>query len=126
MNVLPLADNSYARFYKNETAVLVYQQTSYDGLFGTWLDAHPVNYDNTEGPASFWDNAVDSKAHVLLDYFTEGSGGYKAFSTIDSAGGVEGGVWTADSTALSPFGLRHGSVMSLTTSQLDALNAAYS
>jgi hypothetical protein len=119
LNILPLSNNGFARFYKNETAALVYQQTSYDGLFGTWVDTHPVISSNTEGPAAFWDNAVNARAHLLLDYFGSGAG-YKPYRTAY----VEGGVWAAENNT-TPVGLRHGSVMSLTSHQWVALDTAY-
>ena len=101
----------------------VYQQISTTGLHGTWTNAHAVNDINTEGPASFWDNAVDTEAHLLLDYFSTNSG-YKPLSTGSWQGGVEGGVWT-DETNTTPPGLRHGSVLSLTQTQWNALQVAY-
>lgn len=112
--------DSWARFLKNETTLQVYQETSDDGLFGTWtrIPGYVRNESPREGPASFADNVTPGLYHLLLDDYTE----YVPFQTddIEAAGG-----WQAVSASGFPSGLKHGSVTPLTQAEYDAVAAAY-
>lgn len=118
LNILKLGNNAFARFLKNETATYVFSEISESGLFGKWTrpgGPDSVLRANVEGPASYWDNEVSGKAHLLLDYF--GGNGYAPFVSTD----VESGNWTADSTSNFPSGLRHGSVLQVNSAQYSRL-----
>ncbi|KAF7535634.1 hypothetical protein G7054_g5243 [Neopestalotiopsis clavispora] len=119
-NLLQLDGKSYARFYKNQTAHQIYQQISTTGLLGEWTEGTAVMDDNTEGPYSFWDNVESNKAHLLLDYYSGGTG-YVDFES-DS---VEKGLWDRNADSSIPIGLRHGSVLAINQRDLTALQRAY-
>ncbi|KAF1993487.1 glycoside hydrolase family 43 protein [Amniculicola lignicola CBS 123094] len=108
LDILPLGNNSYARFLKDETAKTVFTEISTTGLFGTWTrpgGASAVIASGVEGPAVYWDNAVEGKARLLLDFY--GSDGYRPYESVD----VKGGKWTASDRSGWPKNLRHGSVL---------------
>ncbi|ETS84341.1 hypothetical protein PFICI_02366 [Pestalotiopsis fici W106-1] len=119
-NLLQLDGSSYARFYKNQSASQIYQQISANGLLGDWSEGTAVMDDNTEGPYAFWDNVESNKAHLLLDYYSGGTG-YVDFDS-DS---VEDGVWERNEDSSIPTGLRHGSVLAINQGDLTALQRAY-
>lgn len=122
LTFLALGANAYARFVKNESATNVFTEVSADGLFGTWTrpgGADAIIEQDVEGPAAFWDNEVEGRAYLLLDFF--GAGGYAPFVSGD----VEGGVWAAAEAGAFPEGLRHGSVVAVDQEGYDALGAAF-
>ncbi|KAF2142148.1 glycoside hydrolase family 43 protein [Aplosporella prunicola CBS 121167] len=123
LTFLPLGTNAYARFLKNETAKTVYQEVSADGLFGTWTrpgGPDAVIQTQVEGPAVYWDNEVEGKAHLLLDYY--GGDGYAPFESKD----VKGAAWAASQGADAfPPGLRHGAVLGVNQTIFDALRQTY-
>lgn len=118
LEFLPLGNEAYARFVKNETSKDVFTEISTDGLFGTWTRPQgpgSVIQAGVEGPAVYWDNEVEGKAHLLLDFY--GDDGYRPFESGD----VKGGVWTPSDRSAWPVGLRHGSVLPVTAAQVEAL-----
>lgn len=122
LEFLPLGNNAYARFLKDESAKTVYTEISKDGLFGTWsrpAGADAIIASGVEGPAPYWDNTVEGKAHLLLDFY--GADGYRPYETSD----VESGLWSASDRSAWPSNLRHGSVMGVTAAQVDALRARW-
>jgi sucrose-6-phosphate hydrolase SacC (GH32 family) len=122
LNILPLGGKTYARFLKDETAKTVFTEVSTTGLFGTWTrpaGSNAVIASGVEGPAAYWDNQVDGKAHLLLDFY--GSDGYRPYETTD----VKGGKWTASDRANFPKNLRHGSVLPVNATIASALSAKW-
>ncbi|KAL1625237.1 putative glycoside hydrolase family 43 protein [Diplodia seriata] len=122
LTFLPLGGEGYARFIKNESATNVFTEISSDGLFGTWTrpgGADAIIQQDVEGPAAYWDNAVDGKAYLLLDFF--GGDGYAPFVSED----VEAGSWTAADKSAWPADLRHGSVLAVDQAGYDALGSAF-
>lgn len=110
---------SYVRFLKNETVNQVYQETTSDGLFGTWTrtPGYVRNESPLEGPASFADNLDPDTYHLLLDDYTE----YVPFETSD----ILSPEWKAADRSGFPTGLKHGSVTPLTQAEYDAVAAKY-
>lgn len=122
LTFLPLGNNAYARFIKNETATNVFTEISTDGLFGTWTrpgGASAIIQQNVEGPAAYWDNQVDGKAYLLLDFF--GGDGYAPYVSED----VQAGTWTAADSSAWPKDLRHGSVLAVDQARYDALGSSF-
>jgi len=122
IDLLSLGNNAYARFLKDETAKTVFTEISTTGLFGTWTrpgGASAIIASSVEGPAVYWDNQVDGKAHLLLDFY--GSDGYHPYESTD----VRGGKWTASSRTNFPSNLRHGSVLPVTSAQMSAVSAKW-
>lgn len=122
IDILPLGNNAYARFLKDETAKTVFTEISTTGLFGTWTrpgGSSAVIESSVEGPASYWDNQVTGKAHLLLDFY--GGDGYHPYNTAD----VKGGKWTASDRTAFPKNLRHGSVLAVTDAQGKAVAAKW-
>ncbi|OAG04641.1 uncharacterized protein CC84DRAFT_1246869 [Paraphaeosphaeria sporulosa] len=122
IDVLPLGNNAYARFLKDESAKTVFMEVSTTGLFGTWSRPggnNAIIEKGVEGPASYWDNQVDGKAHLLLDFY--GSDGYHPYNSAD----VKGGKWSASDRGAFPKNLRHGSVLPVTDAQATAVSAKW-
>ncbi|KAL1653209.1 hypothetical protein SLS61_004085 [Didymella pomorum] len=122
LEFLSLGDNAYARFVKDESAKTVFTEISTTGLFGTWTrpqGADSIIESGVEGPAVYWDNEVEGKAHLLLDFY--GADGYRPYESND----VEGGVWTASEREAWPENLRHGSVLPITEAQGEALRGKW-
>ncbi|KAF2246223.1 glycoside hydrolase family 43 protein [Trematosphaeria pertusa] len=122
LNILPLGDNAYARFMKDETAKTVFTEISTNGLFGTWTrpgGSNAIITSGVEGPAAYWDNQVAGKAYLLLDFY--GSDGYRPYESTD----VKGGKWTASDRSAFPKNLRHGSVLPVNAAQLSAVSAKW-
>jgi hypothetical protein len=95
---------------------------STSGLFGTWTRAggsSGIITSGVEGPASYWDNQVSDKVHVLLDFY--GGNGYAPYESTNP----KNNVWTASSTSAFPTGLRHGSVLPVNQTLLDAVKAKW-
>lgn len=110
---------SYARFLKNETVNQVYQETTTDGLFGTWtrIDGYVRPESPLEGPASFADINSPGTYYLLLDDYTQ----YVPFSTSD----ILSPDWQPTGASDFPSGLKHGSVTPLTQEEYDAVAAKY-
>ncbi|CAI6293615.1 unnamed protein product [Periconia digitata] len=122
LDILSLGNNAYARFMKDESAKTVFTEVSSNGLFGTWSrpgGATTTIASGVEGPAVYWDNQVDGKAHLLLDFY--GGDGYKPYESTD----VKSGRWTASSTSGWPKNLRHGSVLPITAAQMSAVGGKW-
>ncbi|PVH92139.1 glycoside hydrolase family 43 protein [Periconia macrospinosa] len=124
LDILPLGNNAYARFMKDESAKTVFTEISTDGLFGVWTRPGGSTSTNiiasgVEGPAVYWDNAVQGKAHLLLDFYS--GDGYRPYESTD----VKSGKWTASSTSAWPKNLRHGSVLPITAAQVSAVGARW-
>lgn len=118
LEFLALGNNGYARFMKDETAKTVFTEISTNGLFGTWTrsgGSSGIIASGVEGPAPYWDNQVAGKAHLLLDFY--GSDGYRPYESTN----VPAGSWKASDRSAWPTLLRHGSVLPVTTAQVDAL-----
>ncbi|KAM0331452.1 hypothetical protein ACHAQA_003128 [Verticillium albo-atrum] len=110
---------AYTRFLKNETVNQVYQETTTDGLFGTWtrIPGYVRPESPLEGPASYADNLVAGQYHLFIDNYRE----YVPFETSD----ISSGEWTSVSLEGFPRGLKHGSVTPLTQKEYDAVAAKY-
>ncbi|CAN9220041.1 unnamed protein product [Alternaria sp. RS040] len=120
---LALGNNAYARFLKDESAKTVFTEISTNGLFGTWsrpAGANAIIASGVEGPAPYWDNQVAGKAHLLLDFY--GADGYRPYESSD----VKGGKWTASDRSAWPQNLRHGSVLGVNATQVEALKKKWS
>lgn len=125
LTFLPLDNSgkSYARFLKNETngAKYVFEERSTNGLFGPWTRVNGMIASGTEGPAVYWDNSVEGKAHLLLDYYGGNPAGYRPFESTN----VAGGTWATSSSSGFPTGLRHGSILPVNSKQYNALIAKW-
>ncbi|KAF2733390.1 hypothetical protein EJ04DRAFT_605660 [Polyplosphaeria fusca] len=123
LDILSLGSNAYARFMKDESAKTVFTEVSSNGLFGTWTrpgGANAVIASGVEGPAVYWDNQVEGRAHLLLDYY--GSDGYRPYESTD----VKGGKWSASDRSAFPKNLRHGSVLPVNGTMVSALGVKWS
>lgn len=121
LNILPTGTDgkSFVRFLKDESLKTVFVEVSTTGLFGTWTrpgGSSAVIASGVEGPASYWDNQVAGKAHVLLDFY--GDDGYRPYETTNVA---SNSGWTASSRTGFPSGLRHGGVLPVNQTVYDAL-----
>lgn len=117
------SSNTYLRFIKDETLKTVFMEYSTTGLFGTWTrpgGSSAIIQSAVEGPAAYWDNTVNGKAHLLLDYY--GGSGYKPF---ESTSPMTNSGWTNSSTANFPTNLRHGSVLPINATIYSAINAKW-
>jgi hypothetical protein len=118
LNILPLGNNTYVRFMKDESAKTVFTELSTSGLFGTWTrpaGSNAIIQSGVEGPAAYWDNEVPGKAHLLLDFY--GGDGYKPYESTD----VKGGKWSASDSSKWPKNLRHGSVLPINATLASAV-----
>lgn len=109
----------YARFLKNEELNQVFQETTTDGLFGSWkrVPGYVVNEAPREGPASFADNVTPGLYHLLLDDYTK----YVPFQTSN----ILSPNWVKSNYKNFPSVLKHGSVTPLTRAEYDAVAARY-
>ena len=107
----------FTRFIKNETVNQVYQESTTGGLFGSWkrVPGYVTAGSPWEGTASYADNMVAGKYHILLDNYTE----YVPFESTDLR------TWKASNRDGFPSGLKHGSVLPITQRELDAIRARY-
>lgn len=105
----------FARFIKNETVSKIWQETTTDGLFGTWTRKEEyVSQDSpVEGPASYQDNLDPDLYHLLLNYYTQ----YVPYES----GNIQDGTFEKSAYPHFPSGLKHGSVTQLTQTQYDAI-----
>ncbi|KAF2197139.1 hypothetical protein GQ43DRAFT_444501 [Delitschia confertaspora ATCC 74209] len=118
LTILPLGNQTYVRFLKDESAKTVFTEISTTGLFGTWTrpgGSNAVIASGVEGPAAYWDNLVAGKAHLLLDFY--GGDGYRPYESAD----VKGGKWKASEGSGWPKNLRHGSVLPVNETVISAL-----
>ncbi|RDW81870.1 family 43 glycoside hydrolase [Coleophoma cylindrospora] len=110
----------YARFLKNTTGQMVYQEVTTGGLFGTWkrIPGYVRPESRREGPASFADNTVPGLYHLFLDDYTE----YLPYQTsnIDTTP-----IWLPSNFTNFPAGLKHGSVTPLLQAEMDRFAAKY-
>ncbi|KKY15494.1 putative glycoside hydrolase family 43 [Phaeomoniella chlamydospora] len=111
---------SFARFLKNETVNLVYQEVTTGGLFGTWdrISGYVTDDSPREGPASFEDNVTPGLYYVLLDDYSN----YIPYQTDD----IQSPNWSESNTSSFPSGLRHGCVTPLLQSEYDSLTSQWS
>lgn len=109
----------YARFIKNETVNQVYQEMTTGGLFGSWtrISGYVRSGSPWEGPASYADNTVSGRYHLLLDNYSQ----YVPYETPN----INSPSWSASSTSGFPSGLKHGSVTPVTQTEYNALLAKY-
>ncbi len=128
--LLHLGGSSWLRFIKNEQDLKVYTERSDAGLFGTWsritnpsTGAEYVTNDVREGPAVFPDIRDADKTWLWLDDYS-GNGSYKCYYAPDRSA-LENNAWSECNPQLSPAGMRHGGVLQVNQSQLDALRARY-
>lgn len=121
LNILPLGDEAYARFTKNESAKNVYMERSDTGLFGEWTrvgSEDAIIRENVEGPAAYLDNEVEGKAYLLLDYY--GEDGYHPAESTD----LDSIEWVDSDRSEFPKNRRHGSVIGVDQERFDALKAS--
>ncbi len=123
LTILPPAPGgdgqTFLRFMKDESRKVVFAEVSTTGLFGNWTrpgGASASIQSGVEGPAAFWDNTVEGRAHLLLDFY--GSDGYRPFESSTPA---SNGGWTASTRADFPKNLRHGSVLPINATLYAAL-----
>ncbi|MCO5565311.1 hypothetical protein L7F22_018984 [Adiantum nelumboides] len=112
-------DKTFARFMCDDSHI--FQEISYDGLFGNWqringVDGH-INDELREGAASFRDNQDPNKFHLWLDNYT--GDGYEAYATND----IFKGDYPHDTVDGFPSGMRHGSVTPITQTEYDTIRA---
>ncbi|CBX97416.1 similar to endo-1,4-beta-xylanase [Plenodomus lingam JN3] len=109
----------YARFIKNETVNQVWQETTTGGLFGSWkrVPGYVREGSPWEGAASFADNLVKGKYHLLLDNYVQ----YLPYETTN----IQSPSWGASNTDGWPAGLKHGCVTPLTKAEYDRVLAAF-
>ncbi|KAF2023570.1 hypothetical protein EK21DRAFT_105223 [Setomelanomma holmii] len=100
LEFLPLGNNTYARFMKDESAKIVFTEISTSGLFETWVRLGGSSAVNARG--------VADKTHLLLDFY--GGDGYRPYESTD----MRGRRWTASDGSGWPKILRHGSVLPIT------------
>lgn len=107
----------FARFIKNETTLQVYQENTTGGLFGSWtrVPGYITSGSPWEGTATYADNTVAGKYHLLLDNYEQ----YVPFESESL------GKWTASSTSGFPVGLKHGSVTQITQAEFNLIKARY-
>ncbi|KAF4807443.1 hypothetical protein CGCSCA5_v013327 [Colletotrichum siamense] len=125
LNILPTGTDgkSFVRFLKDESLKTVFVEVSTTGLFGTWTrpgGSSAIIQSGVEGPASYWDNQVAGRAHVLLDFY--GEDGYRPYETGNVA---SNSGWSASSRTGFPSGLRHGSVLPVNQTLYNALGARW-
>ncbi|KAM0563583.1 hypothetical protein ACHAPJ_001307 [Fusarium lateritium] len=110
----------FVRFLKNETVNQVYQETTTNGLFGTWkrIPGYVRPESPLEGPASFADIKTPGLYHLLLDDYTQ----YVPFQTSN----ILSPKWEKSNLPNFPKGLKHGSVTPLTRKEYDAVAAKFS
>lgn len=109
----------FARFIKNETVNQVWQETTNGGLFGAWTRVPGYVREGSpwEGPASFADNLVTGKYHLLLDNYAQ----YLPYETSS----IQKPSWVESSKDGWPTGLKHGSVTQVTKAEYDRVLARY-
>jgi hypothetical protein len=109
----------YFRFSKDEQFKAITLETS-ASLLGPWDDVSEFSLaalEGYEGPQCF---RLDEKIWCLLLDFYSKSEGYQPFLTQELAGGQ----FSSASDFSFPFRFRHGSVLSITAAEYEALKAA--
>ncbi|KAL4890308.1 hypothetical protein BDV59DRAFT_209789 [Aspergillus ambiguus] len=119
LSFLPVDENTFVRFYVNGNITGPVVEVSFNGLFGDWAAPSGSVEDSAsfEGPYPFWDNAQDSKAYLLCDRVGS-EPGLAAWESTDPTSGEFSPV-----TSTNIRFMRHGSVLSVTQEQYDALAA---
>ncbi|KAL4804690.1 putative arabinosidase [Aspergillus unguis] len=118
-------EGHYARFLKDENVLHVYQETTTEGLFGSWSrspspdDSGYIVTRTFEGPAAFPDIQSPGKYYLLMDDYTE----YIPFVTEDVASGIYEEL-AIEGSGL-PRGLKHGNVFLVTGSEYEGLVERY-
>lgn len=105
------------RFFRDSSVSGVAMEVTDGGLWGTWERPVSVVATGYEGPYAFWSNAEDGLAYLDADLTSSGNG-LRAWYSEDP----ESGAFVRNATADLSF-MRHGSVMSITQEQYDALAA---
>ncbi|RHZ45745.1 glycoside hydrolase family 43 protein [Aspergillus thermomutatus] len=119
LSILPVDENTFVRFYVNGNVSGPVVEVSDNGLFGDWTSPSGTVEDSTryEGPYPFWDNVQDGKAYLVCDKVGSVTG-WAPWESTD--------VTSGQFTPVSGYNLasmRHGSVLSVTQEQYDALAA---
>jgi GH43 family beta-xylosidase len=122
-----IEDNgTYYRFTKNEVTKKVFLEKS-DAIFGTWtkVDSNVTGFGGVEGPTIFKFNDRDEWCLLLDEY-----GGIKYYPSVTD--NLEGGQFVKLDTSeyslpkgASPYGPRHGTVISVTQEEYDNIMKAY-
>ncbi|MGG7213250.1 immunoglobulin-like domain-containing protein [Clostridium nigeriense] len=122
-----IEDNgTYYRFTKNEVTKKVFLEKS-DAIFGTWtkVDSNVTGFNGVEGPTIFKFNDRDEWC-LLLDEYS----GIKYYPSVTDS--LEGGQFVKLDTSeyslpkgASPYGPRHGTVLSVTQEEYDNIMKAY-
>ncbi|KAJ9151301.1 Glycoside hydrolase family 43 protein [Pleurostoma richardsiae] len=123
LTILPVLNQTFLRFMKDETLKTVFVEYSTNGLFGNWTrpgGSSAVIESAVEGPAAYWDNQVAGRAHLLLDFY--GGDGYHPYETRNPE---SNSGWTASNTTGFPTGLRHGSVLPINATVYAALETTW-
>lgn len=117
---------NYFRFTKDETTKAVTMETSAK-LLGPWRYVPNFSLANLvgyEGPECYLvEPASVGKPPtwcLILDYYSKGQG-YQPFTTHDLAGGQ----FTKGEGFSFPFRFRHGSILPISTAELERLQSAY-
>ncbi|TLS23954.1 hypothetical protein PpBr36_08599 [Pyricularia pennisetigena] len=117
---IPGSDTSFIRFMKDETLKTVFVDHGVDGLHGNFTregGSDATIASGVEGPAPYWDNQVQGKAHVLLDHY--GADGYRPYENAGNA--TKNSGWFESDRTNFPKNLRHGSVLPITQELYDSL-----
>ncbi|GFF63736.1 hypothetical protein IFM60648_01025 [Aspergillus lentulus] len=119
LSILRVDDNTFVRFYVSGKVSGPMVEVSRNGLFGNWVTPSGTIQDSThfEGPYPFWDNVQPGKAYLVCDKVGSVTGLSPWVSTD-----VTSGTFTPASGG-NLGALRHGSVLSVTKQQYDALAA---
>ncbi|EHA48891.1 hypothetical protein MGG_00570 [Pyricularia oryzae 70-15] len=121
---VPGSDTEFIRFMKDETLKTVFVDHGVDGLHGNFTrEGGPsaIIDSGVEGPAPFWDNQVQGKAHVLLDHY--GADGYWPYeNAVDP---TKNSGWSVSDRTNFPKNLRHGSVLPITQVLYDNLKSKF-
>lgn len=122
-----IEDNGiYYRFTKNEVTKKIFLEKS-DAIFGTWtkVDSNVTSFNHVEGPTIFKFNDRDEWC-LLLDEYS----GIKYYPSVTDS--LEGGQFVKLDTSeyslpkgASPYGPRHGTVLSVTQEEYDNIMKAY-
>jgi hypothetical protein len=119
-------NGKYYRFSKDEKFKAITLEIS-EKLMGPWQEATQFSLSKMrgyEGPQCFLLEPASAGNPptwcLLLDYYSKGAG-YQPFVSHD----LGGGQFAPVSNFRFPFRLRHGSILPLTRTEYDRLNAAY-
>ncbi|KAL1852696.1 hypothetical protein Plec18170_005833 [Paecilomyces lecythidis] len=118
LSFLQVDENTFLRFYVNGNVSGPVGEISTDGLFGTWTATSGTieGRTNYEAPYPYWDNVDNGTAYLVCDQVSSTAGWHGWKSTDPTSGS-----FTTEDTDLTY--MRHGSVLSVTQEQYDALQA---